>query len=168
MYFIQYLNTFVNLLLSFLHLIRVFTCYTFPSKLLKFQSKFRGKKWNIESTKLDPKTFKKSRPWVIPIGWRLYFATSVSLKNWRNSAKGASRTVPRFLIPFLNSAEPATSRKNKCHGPAMARAGQGQNHRWDRHDQRWSQMMSQYGVLIAICCYFSHLKFWYWRGFVED
>ena len=92
----------------------------FLSKLLGFHSKFREKKWNIKNTKIDPKTFKKFRAWVILIGWGLYFATSVSLKKWGNSAKGASRTVPRISIPSLTSAEPVTTRKNKCHGPALA------------------------------------------------
>ena len=58
------------------------------------------------------------------------------LKKRKNIFKGSSRTVRRIVIPSLTSAEPATTRKKKCHG-------QGQIHRCDRHDQWWSQMRSQ-------------------------
>ena len=36
-----------------------------------------------------------------------------------------SRTVPRISIPSLASAESATTRKNKCHGPALAQGWPG-------------------------------------------
>ena len=59
MYFNQYLNTFVrNLSTRFLQLISVFSRFIFHFSLLRFQSKFRGKKQNIENTKLDPITRK--------------------------------------------------------------------------------------------------------------
>ena len=108
---------------------------------------------------------------MILIGSGLFFATFVNWKKWRNSPRRASRTIPRNSISSLASAQPGTTRKNKCHGPALAqdwpRASQGQNHRWDGHDQRWSQMTSQYGLVFSPLIFTHrdhHFRRFFWQN----
>ena len=66
--------------------------------------------------------------------------------------------------PVLNQGRPG---RISVMGQRWPRAGQGQNHRWDRHDQRWSQMTSQYGLVFSPLIFThrdQHFQRFFWQN----